>query len=130
MSRLRGDLQEYETDVHFLCYPSWDTDLLQGGVVLGAAGIVRHEEQECGPFAQLLLQQGGLGARGLQPAEDRLLVLEHPAADALRREVLLAPGEDLPGEEERRLVQLVSNGMTVQGMGCCTATQHYDCSVE
>lgn len=59
---------------------------------------MRQEEQQCRTFAQLPLQEAGLSSWGLHPLEDGLEVFEHPAADGLRREVMLPSGENLKDE--------------------------------
>ncbi|TNN50866.1 Zinc finger SWIM domain-containing protein 8 [Liparis tanakae] len=65
------------------------------------------EQQQRRTFAELVLQEAGLGPRRLQPLEDGLAVFEHPAADGLRREVAFPSRENLTmggGEKEEEAV--------------------------
>ena len=74
--------------------------LEQDGIGFGAEWIVRQEEKQRRTFSQLLLQEAGLSARRLQPLEDGLMVLEHPAADGLGREVTFQSRENLKAQKK------------------------------
>lgn len=69
--------------------------LLQEGARLQPQRVVRQEQQQGGAFSELLLQQVRLCSRRLQPPQDALMVLKHPAANGLRGEVTLMFGENL-----------------------------------
>lgn len=59
---------------------------------------MRQEDEHCRTFSQLLFEEAGLCPGGLQPMEDGLVVLKHPAADGLGGEVPLTSGENLTVE--------------------------------
>lgn len=72
--------------------------LLQDGVGPVPQRVVGQEEQQSRTFGQLLFQEVRLGSWGLQPLQDALMVLKHPAADGGRGEVTLPPRENLTSE--------------------------------